>query len=163
MNLFNTTEDVIEDRFNGYTIVVGPGEMKSVSDDAGRHMIMRNKIKGLVSLDYGEAEEKHFGSLSEFKKFKKAEGLKQYKDWLSQLLSQEQLFPREVTQKNGGEVELSNTKVPYFKNKIKEVESLLAKRDEVQSEVKETKKMGRPRKVINVEQGTVKSESTSVS
>lgn len=176
MKLYNPTEDVIEERFNGFPVIVGPGEEKSVSDDCGLHMMMKRGCYGLISLEYGENEEKEYGSFTNFKKIMRNSGLKTYKEWLQQCLQQEQLFPREVSQKNGGEVELSNTKVPYFKNKLKEIDSLIERNikeetQEIKTEekveavpvVKKAKKRGRPRKVKHVDKSGTTSEGQVVS
>jgi hypothetical protein len=152
MNLYNPTEDVIKERFNGFMITVGPGESKSVSDDCGKHMIKKCSNLGLVSVHFSEKEEEAFGSFKEYKKLRRMEGLNNYKDWISQCLNQEQVFPREVSQKNGGEVELATTQVPYFKKKLIEIDALINKKEEVEEvkveakeetkeEVKEEKKV----------------------
>lgn len=125
MNIYNTTADVIEDRYNGFSFVVGPDKTLSVSDDAGAHLMRRQARNGLVCLDYGSKEEEKFGSLKEFKKHKKKEGLKAYKEWTAQCMSQEKHFPKEVNMRNGGDMELSTTRVPFFTNKIKEIDNLL--------------------------------------
>ncbi|MBP7209568.1 MAG: hypothetical protein KBA02_00065 [Paludibacteraceae bacterium] len=146
MNLYNPTADVIKERFNGFMITIGPDETKSVADDCGKHMIKKCGNLGLVSIHFSEKEEEAFGSFKEYKKLRKMEGLNNYKTWIQQCLSQEQVFPREVSQKNGGEVEMSTTKVPYFKNKLKEIEELLNAKEEEKKE-----------KVTNVNKGAVKS------
>lgn len=129
MNLYNPTLDVIEDRYKGFSYVIGPEQELSVSDDTGNHLLMRRERYGLVCLDYSSSIEQKFGSLKEFKKVKRKQGLDAYKAWLDQCLTQEKLFPREVQLKNGGEVESSTTRVPYFQNKIKEIDFLLKKND----------------------------------
>ncbi len=176
MNLYNPTLDVIEDMFNGFSYIIGPDQTKSVSDDAGKHLVRRMGMYGLVSLDYGVKEEAKFGSLKEFTKTKKKEGLASYKAFLDQCLMQEQMFPREVQHKNGGEVELGTTRVPFFKNKVKEVEALLKKEEDGVKEIKEEvkketsfalKRRGRPARNVKVEtyvnKGTIANESASVS
>jgi len=145
MNIFNTTEDVVEGKYRGFLIVVGPGETKSVSDDAGVHILKKLSDYGLVNLNYGEEEEKKYGSLSNFKNTKKLEGLTAYLNCMKRNLSQEQMFPRENQQKNGGEVELSNTRIPHFKNKIKEIENLISEFNK--------------EKVKNVNESSVKNKS----
>ena len=154
MKLYNPTQDVIEGRFSNFTYEFGPEVTKSVTDDCGKHLLSKCGSLGLVSIDYGEAEEQKYGSIAEYKKIKKEEGLKAYKEWLTHCMQQEQMFPRENQEKNGGEVELSNTKVPYFKNKIKEVENLLAGKMTLTTE---PKKKGRPPKVNNVNETTATS------
>jgi hypothetical protein len=159
MNLYNTTEDVIEQRFNGFMIVIGPGGTKAVSDDAGRFMMQKCMVMGLVSLDYGEKEEERYGSLAKFKESKKMEGLVNYKNWLTHNSNQDSEAERENTAKHGGKVEAAHSRQTYFKNKIKEVEALMKQTEpEVKVEAKEVKaekKPGRPRKVINVNEETV--------
>lgn len=125
MNLFNPTEDVIEDRYLGIVHVIGPGQTKSVSDDCGNHMLRRKGCQGLVSIDYSPKEEEKYGSLKNFQRFKSIEGLKAYRAEIEKNLNQESMFPREVTQKNGGEVEMAATRVPFFKNKLKEIDALI--------------------------------------
>lgn len=135
MNLYNPTNDVIEDRYSGIVYMVDPDEIKSLPDDIGKHMVRRNRKSGLVSLDYGIKEEKDYGSISNMKETKKTEGLQAYRDWIQVCFNQESVFPREVKQKNGGEVELSSTRIPYFKAKLKEIDDLIK-----QSLKKESKK-----------------------
>lgn len=163
MNLYNPTNDVIEDRFNNFTYVVGPQSNLSVSDDCAKHMLKRKGRYGLVSLDYSEAEEKKFGSLAAYKESKKNEGLKTYKAWKQECLNQEMLFPREVNHKNGGEVELSSTQVPKFKSKMEEIDALMRIKssDDIfvkpSIEVAPLKKRGRPfrkSQVTHVEQAS---------
>src|SRR5882724_1274700 len=105
MNIYNATEDARIVTFNNFSHIIGPGETKAFSDDAGRFIIMKHSCYGLVSLEYGDKDEAKYGSLSEFKKAKKLEGLKLYKDFTEHCLKQEQMFPRENNVKNGGEVE----------------------------------------------------------
>jgi len=162
MKLYNPTEDVIENKFNGFIVIIGPGKDKSVSDDCGKHMMMKCGNLGLVAIEYGEKEEEKYGSYANFKKSMKKVGLTNYKNWVQQCLQQEQLFPREVSQKNGGEVESSTTRVPYFKNKLKEIESLMEEKEAAEVKTEEVavpkKKLGRPRKVTNVNESATPSE-----
>lgn len=153
MKLYNPTEDVVEEGFNGFMFVVGPGATKDVSDDCGKHMIRKKAKCGLVVIDYGEKEEKAFGSISKYKEQKRTEGLKAYLENLKEQMNKELMFPREVAMKNGGEVEQSNTQVPFFKNKIKEVETLLSPKPSaiLTVPVAEKKKMGRPPRKAKVE------------
>lgn len=170
MQVYNTTDDVIEQRYLKFNYVVGPDEMKSVADDCGDHLI-RNKNKyGLVQLDYGIKEEEQYGSLKNYKLVKKIEGLKNYKAWTKHCLDQESMFKREVTQKNGGEVEMAATQVPTFEKRLKRIDALISEAQKEydqflinkKSESKETVeqipvKKGRPfqkREVINVDSAT---------
>jgi len=147
MNLYNPTTDVIEDMHKGFCHVVGPDQIVSVADDTGNHMMMRQARNGLVRLDYGQKEEEKFGSLKEFKKHKKKDGLKAYKDWVAQCMSQEKHFPKEVNMKNGGDMELSTTRVPFFTNKIKEIDNLI-KQAEDEAIKKEEKIETKSEKVV---------------
>lgn len=170
MQVYNTTEDVISQRYLKFDYIVGPEEIKSVADDCGDHLIRNKSNYGLVKLDYGIKEEEQYGSLKNYKLVKKIEGLKKYKAWTKHCIDQESMFKREVTQKNGGEVEMSATQVPTFEKRLKRIDTLISdaekeydqflisKKSEVKKDVEQIPiKKGRPfqkREVINVDSAT---------
>lgn len=174
MNVYNTTEDVVETKFHNFIHIIGPGEVKAFSDDAGRFIVSKYGCYGLIGLEYGDKEEKKYGTLTAYKKAVRLEGLKKYKEWNEHCLRQEKPFKTEVNQKSGGDVELHTTQIPYFESKIKEVGLLIEKEvlPEKKEEVKSTlpdkaptvKRRGRPaRKTLNVNSSGTQNANAPVS
>lgn len=173
MQVYNPTEDVIEQRYLKFNYLIGPEEIQSVKDDCGEHLIRTKNKYGLVQLDYGIKEEKEYGSLNNYKLTKKIDGLKNYKTWTKYCLDQESMFKREVTQKNGGEVEMSATQMPILEKRLKRIDVLISdaqkeydqyllnknyKQEDKPKEIEQIPaKRGRPftkREVINVDSAT---------
>ena len=122
MIIYNPTEDVVEGFCDGRPYLFSPDGEIEVEKHIGEFLLRKYNREGLTPLDFNSSLKSQYSSFDEFKLTMKLDGVKRYKGFIEECLYMEKAFPKEVNMKNGGEMEMSNTKVPFFENRLKQIQ-----------------------------------------
>lgn len=145
MQLYNPNQEDLNHDAMSRNYIIEAGKTRTVTEDVGEHLVRKLKSYGLVSLDYGDKEEKKYGSFDAYKKAKGLEGLKLKLQFLNEYRAQESYGIKESIEKNAAPEIAMNFKVKEFENQIKELRDYISEMEHGEVlEVSEPKKRGRP-------------------
>lgn len=148
MQIYNPTKEMIAQDVHSRNYKFDAGQARSVPDEVGEVIVRKCKCYGLVDLEYGDKEEKKYGTFDAYKKARAIEGLKAKLVFLNECRQQEAFGIKESIEKNASPAISMNFKVEEFERQIKSIEDLINefRSSPKQIETVTVKRKGRPAK-----------------